>query len=296
MGKATKFIVLQGSVVFNNQLSFIDKNYPDTKDGRNQAFRDTVLRIKDKKVIKINPKITEYILVYKAEISNDLVYCQLAKRTQMEAFKLSEDQIMPEEIDSYPPLDVFINLTLQQIVVELNSSILSEASIEKTMQKLINSVVSGYNIFINTIQDRKDFWALINDDDEIQEISFDLIVPNLFDATGEALDLVSTAKDKLNADSVGLSIRNKKGKLKAELTAIDSYVRYASLTGAWRLKIKQSGDSKYKKIYSTDFCLKKTIDAEILELVKKINTNWQISKDVYNGLIERIMGLFGNEE
>lgn len=295
MSKITKFIILQASVVFNEQMSLFDNQYEDTKEGRNQAFQDTILKLREKKVVRISPRITEYVLVYKAEITNEIMYCQLAKRTQMDAYKLSDNEIKQEQIDSYPPLDVFVNLKQQQFAVELNTSILSESSIEATIKNLINSIVKEFSIFINTIQDRKDFWALLKDEDEIQEITFDLIVPNFFNATGEANDLVSTAKDKLNADSVGLSIRNKKGKLKAELTTIDSYVKYASLTGAWKLKVKQNGETKFKTINSTDCCLKKSIEADILELLKKVDSNWQIGMDVYNGLIYKINRLFSDE-
>lgn len=295
MSKETKFIVLQSSVVFNNQLSFFGDEYEDTKEGRNKAFRDLIQKFKEKKVLKISPRITEYVLVYKITISEDILYCQLAKRTPMETYRLSENDLKQEQIDNYPPLDVFVNIEKQQIAVQLNSSILSEKSIETTIKNLLNSLTKDFSLFVNTIQDKKEFWDLIEQEDEIQEISFDLIVPNFFNATGDANELVSTAKEKLNADSVGLSIKNKKGKLKAELSAIDSYVKYASLTGSWKLKIKQAGTLKYKTIHSTDYSLQKTIETELLDLVKKTDSNWQIDTDVYSGLVERISGLFNDE-
>ena len=295
MSKETKFIVLQSSVVFNNQLSFFGDEYEDTKEGRNKAFRDLIQKFKEKKVLKISPRITEYVLVYKITISEDILYCQLAKRTPMETYRLSENDLKQEQIDNYPPLDVFVNIEKHQIAVQLNSSILSEKSIETTIKNLLNSLTKDFSLFVNTIQDKKEFWDLIEQEDEIQEISFDLIVPNFFNATGDANELVSTAKEKLNADSVGLSIKNKKGKLKAELSAIDSYVKYASLTGSWKLKIKQAGTLKYKTIHSTDYSLQKTIETELLDLVKKTDSNWQIDTDVYSGLVERISGLFNDE-
>ena len=295
MSKETKFIILQGSVVFNRQISLFDEKYEDTKEGRNNAFRATIHKLQEKKVIKISPRITEYVLVYKTSISDDIIYCQLAKRTQMEAYKLSGNDIKQEQIDSYPPLDVFINLKQQQFAVELNTSILIESSIETNIKNLINSLVKEFSIFVNTVQSKKEFWDLVDDEDEIQEISFDLVVPNFFNATGDANDLVSNAKDKLNADSVGLTIKNKKGKLKAELSAIDSYVRYASQTGAWKLKIKQNGETKYKTIHSTDCCLKKTIESDLLDLLKKVDENWQVGTEVYNGLLAKLNGLFNDE-
>jgi hypothetical protein len=296
MTKSVNFIVLQASVVFNQQLSLFAEEYPDTKDGRNDAFRSAIDKLKLKKTVRISPRITEYVLVYKANITNDILYCQLAKRTQMDTYKLTENTIKQESIDSYPPLDVFINLKQQQFAVELNTKILSASAIVTTVKNLMNSLVKEYNIFFNTIESKKEFWDLVSDKDSIQEISFDMVVPNFFGATGAANDLVTGAKSNLNADSVELSIKNKKGGLKASLDAIDSYVRYSSAAGSWKLKIKAEGESRYRTVSSTDCCMKKEIESDILDLVKKMDDNWHIENDVYNGLVEKLNGLFGYEE
>lgn len=296
MTKSVNFIVLQASVVFNQQLSLFAKEYPDTKDGRNDAFRSAIDKLKLKKAVRISPRITEYVLVYKANITNDILYCQLAKRTQMDTYKLTENTIKQETIDSYPPLDVFINLKQQQFAVELNTKILSASAIVTTVKNLINSLVKEYNIFFNTIESKKEFWDLISDKDSIQEISFDMVVPNFFGATGAANDLVTGAKSNLNADSVELSIKNKKGGLKASLDAIDSYVRYSSAAGSWKLKIKAEGELRYRTVSSTDCCMKKEIESDILDLVKKMDSDWHVDNDVYKGLVDKLNGLFEYEE
>ena len=296
MTKSVNFIVLQASVVFNQQLSLFAEEYPDTKDGRNDAFRSAIDKLKLKKTVRISPRITEYVLVYKANITNDILYCQLAKRTQMDTYKLTENTIKQESIDSYPPLDVFINLKQQQFAVELNTKILSASAIVTTVKNLMNSLVKEYNIFFNTIESKKEFWDLVSDKDSIQEISFDMVVPNFFGATGAANDLVTGAKSNLNADSVELSIKNKKGGLKASLDAIDSYVRYSSAAGSWKLKIKAEGESKYRTVSSTDCCKKKEIESNILDLVKKMDSDWHVDNDVYKGLVDKLNGLFEYEE
>lgn len=61
------------------------------------------------------------------------------------------------------------------------------------------------------------------------------------------------------------------------------------------MEIKQAGTLKYKTIHSTDYSLQKTIETELLDLVKKTDSNWQIDTDVYSGLVERISGLFNDE-
>ena len=296
MSKTINFIILQASVVFNQQLSLFTENYPDTKDGRNKAFRSAIERLIAKKTVRISPKITEYVLIYKSSIVNDILYCQLAKRTQMDAYKLTENAIKQESIDSYPPLDVFINLKQQQFAVELNTKILSASSVVTTIKNLMNSLVKEYNIFFNTIENKKEFWDLVSEKESIQEISFDMVVPNFFGATEAAKDLVAGAKSNLNADSVELSIKNKKGGLKASIDAIDSYVRYSSAAGSWKLKFKAAGESRYKTVSSTDCCVKKEIESDILDLIKKMDEAWLIGNDVYNGLVEKLNGLFRYEE
>lgn len=296
MNKNVSFIVLQASVVFNQQLSMFSENYDDTKEGRNIAFRAVIQKLKEKKLLKISPRISEYILVYKIDLTEDILYCQLARRTHMDTYILTENTIKQESVDSYPPLDVFINLKQQQIAVEMNAKIITPSAIVSTMKNLINSLVRDYSIFINTIEDKKEFWDLISEKDSIQEISFDLVVPNFFGATGAANNLVCEAKNSMNADRVELSIKNKKGGLKASLSAIDSYVKYSSASGSWKIKMKTEGQSKYKTISSTDYCMRKEIEAELLELVKKIDNNWKVGKDVYSGLLDKLNGLFGHEE
>lgn len=296
MQKNISFILLQANVVFNQQLTLFGDEFDDTKEGRNLAFRSVVEKFIEKKTIKISPRITEYVLVYKTEITKDILYCQLAKRTQMDTYKLNENTITQESIDSYPPLDVFINLKQQQFAVELNTKILSASTIVTTIKNLMNSLVKDFNIFFNTIESKKEFWELVSDKEAIQEISFDMVVPNFFGATGAAKELVTGAKSSLNADSVELSIKNKKGGLKATLDAIDSYVKYSSASGSWKLKIKSDGEARYRTVSSTDCCLKKQIESDILDLVKKMDNNWQVDNDVYNGLLDRLNGLFDYEE
>ena len=71
MSKTTKFILLQASIVFNNQRSVFDNQSQDTKEGRNAAFRDIINQFIEKKMIKINPRMSEYILLYK----NKFLFC-----------------------------------------------------------------------------------------------------------------------------------------------------------------------------------------------------------------------------
>ena len=294
MSKETKFILLQGSVVFNRQIGLFDV-YEHTSEGRNKAFRKVIDALKEKGIVRISIKNVEYLLLYKLAINQDLIYGQLAKRTKVETYNLENNNIKQEQLDSYPPLDVFIDLTKQQFAVELNN-IISEEAIGNILFRLLKNFTKEFDVFVNAIQNTNEFWDLIQDDDEIKEITFDLIVPNLFNATGAADALVSEARDELNADNVQLSFINTRGKLKAKLETIDSYVRYSSATGAWKLKIKSNKETKYRIIKSTDCCLKKFIETGIIDLVKKMDSSGSVEARIYQALVARIEGLFDNEE
>ena len=162
-------MILQGSVVFNTQRTFFDGEYPDTKQGRNQAFRDLIEKFKNKRIIRISPRITEYVLVYKAQINDDIIYCQLAPKMQIETYRLSDNGINPEQIENYPPLDVFINVDMQQFAVQVVANILTESSVGTIIKHLLNSLTKDFALFINSIQDQKEFWNQVSEDDEIQE-------------------------------------------------------------------------------------------------------------------------------
>lgn len=285
------FILLQANVVFNQQCSIFDK-YKDTKEGRNDAFRDIIDIIKNKKVIKVNPRVTEYYFIYIKEIDKDIIYCQLAKKTQMERYVIEESGVKQGLIDNYPPIDVFVNLKSQQFAIEIKTGVLSNAATVSVITNLINSLIEDYNVFFNIIQDRKEFWDLVSNEESIQEITFNLVVPNFFGATEDAKLLVEGAKDEVNADRVELSFKNKKGKLKITLKSLDSYVRYASMSGDWKIKYKGYGEKKYKIVTSADCSLKKEIEEEIMNTIKE---GFNVNHEEYNILIEKIKGLFYNE-
>lgn len=294
MGKGTSFILLQASVVFNQQMSLFGEEYEDTKEGRNKVFRNTIQKLVGKKTVKISSKNSEYVLVYSANISDDIIYFQLAKRTSVKINALVEDSFKQETVPDYPPLNVFVNLRCQQFAVELNTKILNITSIVTTIKNFINTS-KNFSIFVNTIEDRKEFWNIFSDEDSIQEVSFDMVVPNFFGVSGDAGDLVSEAKSQLNADSVELSFKNKKGGLKANIAAFDSFVRYSATSGSWKIKLKSEGESRYRTIKSTDFCIKKEIESSIIDLIKNIDGNGQVGPELVQGLVEHINNLFDTE-
>ncbi len=292
------FIILCASIVFNNQLSLFDNEFEDNKQGRNLAFRQIFENIMKNGHIKVNPKFSEYIFLFKSRLDNDLLYFQLAKKKEIEKYELIDNNFQQMAVSSYPPLDIFVNLKNQQMAVELKDFVNNEESLLRTIQKLFSLFIKqeNFSIFFNIVEDKREFWQLVDSKNvnQINEIEFEMIVPNFFGVAGDAKDLVEGAKEKVNADTVLLKFKNKKGSLKARMSDLESYVNYSVKSGSWKLKIKNEG--KIRTIKSSDFSKKKNIEKSILDVVSSYNTQNGPDELVYQKCLKRIKMLFEGDE
>ena len=294
----TNFVLIQGNVVFNQQMSLFDDIQEDTKEGRNKAFRQVFETIIEKRNIKYTAGNTEQILLFKCKLSANLLFLQLAKRKKLETYQLSteENDITQVSVENnYPPLNVFVDLRKQQIAVELKTNVLHVDAIITALTNIVKKIAKTCAIYFNTIDNISDFWSAVGSQDDIKEITFEMTVPNFYGASEDAKQLVDGAKNDLNAERVSLSFLNNKGKLKANINAIDSYVKYSSNAGSWKLKVKAPGESRYRQIKSSDYSIKKTIDASIIDLLKEMDNEGNIDKEYFSILLSIIEGLFENE-
>lgn len=293
----TNFVFIQASVVFNQQMSLFEDRIEDTKKGRNKAFRGLFDAIMEKKTIKSIANGTENLFIYRTKLNKNLLYLQLARRKKVEIYQLNnvEKDLVNVPIDNYPPLDVFVNLTTQRFAVEIKTNILSIDAIISALNSIFKRVAKQCSVYFNTVDNISDFWSAVNAQEGVKEIAFDLTVPNLFGASDAAKELVDGAKSNLNADSVSISFKNGKGGLSANIQAIDSFVKYASHAGSWKLKVKQSGDKQYKVIHSSDYSVKKSIDSNIIDLLQKVDSNGNVEPQYLDILITKIEELFADE-
>lgn len=293
----TNFVLIQASIVFNQQMSLFDDNIEDTKEGRNKAFRELFDTIIERKTIKAVSNGTENLIIYRTKLNKDLLYLQLARRKKIETYQLNnaEKDLINIPVDNYPPLDVFVNLAKQQFAIEYKTYILSLDAIISALNSVFRRVVKQCSVFFNTVDNISDFWSVVDKQEGVKEISFDLTVPNIFGASDAAKQLVDGAKNDLNADSISIGFKNEKGQLSANFIAMDSFVKYASRAGSWKLKIKKAGESKYKVIHSSDFSVKKTLDSSVIDLVKKVDSSGNIETQYLDNLIVFIEELFKDE-
>lgn len=79
------------------------------------------------------------------------------------------------------------------------------------------------------------------------------------------------------------------------MSYIDSFVKYSSSAGSWKLKIKRKGETRYKVYSSADFCVKTKIEEEILELLNSMESFGNVGNDKFEKFIDKIDGLFKYE-
>ncbi len=294
----TNFVLIQASIVFNQQMSLFDNSIEDTKEGRNKAFRQLFDTIIERKTIKAVSNGTENLIFYRIKLNKDILYLQLARRKKIDTYQLDsiEKDLINIPVDNYPPLNVFVNLSKQQFAIEHKANILSIDATISALNSVFKKVAKQCSVFFNTVDSVSDFWSVVNEQEGVKEISFDLTVPNLFGASDAAKKLVDGAKDNLNADSVSIGFKNEKGRLSASFQTIESFVKYASHAGSWKLRLKKPGDKQYKVIRSSDFSVKKSIDSSIIDLLKKVDSDGSLEPQYLDNLISFIEELFTDEK
>ena len=275
MNKLIKFIILQGSIVLKPAQNFFDTLQPeDTPKSRNIIFRGLFDEIKDRKKLEVSQRISEYIIMFHQCLHDDLLHFQLAKKTEVEIIKASEHQFDTIKEDSYPYINLFVNLTSQRLLLELNPNIIIEDSLLNTVQKLFSNILKykNYSLYFTIIDDVKEFWD-ITKDGNIKEIEFDLIAPNggFWGNNNQAKDFAKDTKDKLNADETKIVFKNKNGNMNVSMDFLDSLVTYSSKAGSWKLKIRKDG--KQRIIKSVDFSKKVEIESTILDAIVEHSKN-----------------------
>ena len=73
------FLITQVSLVADGQLSLFGSRFEDTVQGRNQLYRDIFYQIIEKRKIVSKARVMDNVLLFNKQLSNDLLYFQLAK-------------------------------------------------------------------------------------------------------------------------------------------------------------------------------------------------------------------------
>ncbi|MPN27955.1 hypothetical protein SDC9_175389 [bioreactor metagenome] len=95
-----------------------------------------------------------------------------------------------------------------------------------------------------------------------------MTAPNFWGTSDQAKDLVQGAKDNCNASEVSVSLIDKRGKLRASMMHLDSFVKYSSSAGSWKVKYKRNG-VRYT-CNSQDSALERIIESAVIESLKTI--------------------------
>lgn len=177
------------------------------------------------------------------------MHCQLARERIYDKYEMTSEKIVGTKDQDYPFINVFIEMQTQKFLIETKTTIFENYN---TCSDVIQNIMNKYlknidaTIDINPIIEEQEFWSFFKDDNEVKNLSFNLSVPNLFDASDDATNFLNEARDNVGASNVSLNFSNSEGKLKPNKEGIESFVKYTSAGGGtWHLSYKnQSGELK----------------------------------------------------
>lgn len=155
----------------------------------------------------------------------------------------------------YPHVLFIIIEEEQVILVERNTQVfVDELVVFKYLLKYLNRelIVQGLEVDLKPLTSKGGFWQLLKDMDKVFSVHFIFKAPNfLGDSYEDLRDILNKEKCDSNANQVEYVISNDAGQLHLEDT-----VRYKSAVGwiedgagEWRIKAKQKGKGKAKKVF-----------------------------------------------
>lgn len=156
---------------------------------------------------------------------------------------------------------VFFNLDQheQVIGIENRKKVGEPNSLVKYLTKCLNDYQIYYHVEYFPITKKEDFWGAVeNYTGKITSITFDLVIPNPSDASGETAKALKELKKNINADRVKTTTSNQDG-LKLESDLLRDSVNYAA-SGAGSLVVKSNKDIIYS---SSDHTTAITVDDDL---------------------------------
>ncbi len=276
-------------------ITLYNVNLPDTKESRNQLFKNFFTNLKEKKILETSYQKRKYLLIYKEE-ADDIIHCQIAREREISINEFNNGDIIEKKKDDYPYVNIFFDLLGQKIIIEINTYVFENVD---TCKKVIKNIMGNYFkkndiiIDIYPITEKNDFNSCF-ENGKVNHVSFEMSVPNWGNAASAAKELAEDSK-KMGAEKIVYTLTNKDGNIIYN-EDMKTFVEYISDgAGVWKIKGTDENGNKYsvqseekkKKIpmnTSKDRINKKLDEAQIL-----------IIKEAFNK-IETIEGLKMNYE
>jgi hypothetical protein len=220
-------------------------------------------------------------------LSSDFVSTKIAKHKLVDVFEEGDVDISKKEYDSLPYLHTYINLRNQTIFVEKKESIISASVLQSILSEFmyVNSSEFPINTFVVPVTEEVTFWNAVNQGpDQIYELDFELIAPNILGFDNSIKELMRNTRDEINSDSVNLKFANKHGLLIVTESYFDDLVKYTTRSGSWKVKVKANGETTI--FSSSDIIKKGKIEEEISNFFDTHKLNSLLSDDEWHNHIE----------
>lgn len=189
----------------------------------------------------------------------------LAKAAHISVQKSPEEDFVTESVESWPHVPVIINTgsnpqTGQSIIIGWKKSVFKNPLFQ--LRALVKELTAasladkGYEMAINTITDKDDFWRHVKDNKGfISSLRFSFEAPNLFGTKDSLNDELRDAQDAFGITRAQVNLENSAGELDIPKDSqfIDESLKYISDGGgSYTLKLKNKRTISSKEATKTN--------------------------------------------
>ena len=248
MEETIEFYGFRGNIIFPNQVTLFSLGLENNSRDKNKVFTNFFEELKSSGKVDSEYQKRKYYLIFINQYDS-IIQCQLARERIFDKYEMTKEKVIGTKDQDFPFINVFVELKTQKFLIESKTTVFDNYNtcsnvIQNIMNKYLKKVDATINV--NPIVEEQKFWKFFEGDNEVKNLTFNLAVPNLFDASDDATRFLNDARDNVGASNVSLNFTNTEGKLQPNKEGIESFVKYTSAGGGtWNLKYKnKNGDTK----------------------------------------------------
>ena len=248
MEETIEFYGFRGNIIFPNQVTLFSLGLENNSRDKNKVFTNFFEELKSSGKVDSEYQKRKYYLIFINQYDS-IIQCQLARERIFDKYEMTKEKVIGTKDQDFPFINVFVELKTQKFLIESKTTVFDNYNtcsnvIQNIMNKYLKKVDATINV--NPIVEEQKFWKFFEGDNEVKNLTFNLAVPNLFDASDDATRFLNDARDNVGASNVSLNFTNTEGKLQPNKEGIEPFVKYTSAGGGtWNLKYKnKNGDTK----------------------------------------------------
>lgn len=229
---------------------------------KEEALKNLYLHVRDVVKIEFNDWGTEHILFHYREITPQIFVWQFSRRQDFTKHVPTSQRIEDQSDRQYPFIFVICHTELQIALVERNTSVFQDLDIAKSkLERFFSSRLDGIAVSLNEISEQREFWRLVNEMDQIEQIDFEYKPPNFFKGSNSVDKLVKDVHEETNFETFKITLKNKIRGLKLAYETFGDHIKRLS-SGAGKYIIDGVKDGFPKRIASFIIPFKTEIDVD----------------------------------